>query len=549
MQPSNLNFAVFFSIVVALLAAKTTLGATVYEVGDDKPYKSIGSVPLEEIGAGDSVLIYWREEPYREKWVIAARGAQDAPITFRGVPGPAGQLPVIDGENATTRRELSYWNEERSVIKIGGSSIPENDGAPAWIIVEQLEIRGARPPRKFLDDGGGSGDPVRRDYINNAAAIYIEYGEHITIRNCTFTDCGNGLFVASSDDVASREVLVEGCHIYGNGNKDSLYEHNVYTEALGITYQFNRFGPLADGALGNNLKDRSGGLVVRYNWIEGGNRQLDLVDAEGSGIIRDDPAYAHTFIYGNVLIEPAGAGNRQIIHYGGDSGNESAYRKGVLELYHNTLVSTRTDRTTLLRLSTMDETCEARNNILFVGHAGNQFSMLDNTGRLTLRHNWMKPGWVKSFDGDPQGTIDDDGSSIYGTDPGFVDAQSQDFTLKADSKCIDQGGPLSDGVPSEHEPAAEYVRHQQGRSRRIHGAAADIGAFEYAPTARGDLNCDGGINFEDIDPFVSALISQREYERDYPACEWTNGDINRDGGVDFADIDGFVDCLTKGGCP
>ena len=31
--------------------------------------------------------------------------------------------------------------------------------------------------------------------------------------------------------------------------------------------------------------------MVRYNWIENGNRQLDLVDGEDTGAIPSDPRY------------------------------------------------------------------------------------------------------------------------------------------------------------------------------------------------------------------------------------------------------------------
>ena len=104
------------------------------------------------------------------------------------------------------------------------------------------------------------------------------------IRNCIISDSGNGLFVAASDG-ATRDIRIEKNWIVGNGNDGSIYEHNTYTAAIGIVYDDNRFGPLRAGAGGNNLKDRSAGLVVRYNWIESGNRQLDLVDAEDSDVI------------------------------------------------------------------------------------------------------------------------------------------------------------------------------------------------------------------------------------------------------------------------
>src|SRR4029450_7383327 len=135
-----------------------------------------------------------------------------------------------------------------------------------------------------------------------------------------------------------------------------------------MIYQNTHFGPLRENARGNNLKDRSAGLVVRYNWIEGGNRQLDLVDGEDSSLIRSEVRYGQTHVYGNVLIEPDAAGNRQLIHYGGDSGTTAHYRKGTPWLYGNTLISRRTDanRTTLVRLSTNAETCDARDNIVYL---------------------------------------------------------------------------------------------------------------------------------------------------------------------------------------
>lgn len=59
----------------------------------------------------------------------------------------------------------------------------------------------------------------------------------------------------------------------------------------------------------------------------------------------------------------------------------------------------------------------------------------------------------------------------------------------------------------------------------------------------GDLNCDGRVDFADIDPFVTALAGQAVYEAAYPGCRYANGDCDGDGGVDFADIDPFVALL------
>src|SRR5262249_29917282 len=280
---------------------------------------------------------------------------------------------------------------------IGGANTPP-DTTPAYVTIESLDIRSARPPFRFTGDDG-----AMHTYADDAAALYVEKGQHVTVRGCVLEDSGDGLFVASAGGLTA-DVLVEGCFLHDNGIVGSIFEHNNYTEATGIVFQYNHFGPLCPGCLGNNLKDRSAGTVVRYNWIESGNRQLDLVDSD---VLYTLPAYAATFVYGNVLVEPAGAGNSQIVHYGGDGGDASVYRKGTLYFYDNTVVSTRTDNTTLFRLSTNDEHADARNNVFYVTAAGSALAASNDAGTLDLRHNWLRAGWVATHNGSLAGAVND----------------------------------------------------------------------------------------------------------------------------------------------
>ncbi len=60
----------------------------------------------------------------------------------------------------------------------------------------------------------------------------------------------------------------------------------------------------------------------------------------------------------------------------------------------------------------------------------------------------------------------------------------------------------------------------------------------------GDMNCDGAVNFDDIDPFVAALSGEEAYLAEYPDCLWVNADADLDGSVDFDDIDPFVALLS-----
>jgi hypothetical protein len=458
------------AVVVATLGITAPAESTDYRVGTDPGMlANIGDVPWESLVAGDRVLIHWRDTPYKEKWVLCRSGTAGSPIVVAGVPGPAGQLPVIDGRDATTRTELNYWNEVRGVLKIGGASIP-SDTLPSHIVIENLEIRSGRPPYTFTNHSGGADT-----YANNAAAIYVEKAAHLTIRNCILRDSGNGLFIGAYDG-QTQNILVERNWIHDNGIEGSYYQHNTYTAAIHLTYQFNRFGPLRTGCGGNNLKDRSAGLVVRYNWIEDGNRQLDLVDAEDSAVLVNHPAYSTTFVYGNVLIESDGEGNSQILHYGGDSGTTADYRKGTLHFFHNTVISTRSGNTTLMRLSTNDEHADVRNNIVYTTAAGSHLAMLGEAGTMDLRSNWLMDGWVTSHSSF-FGSIVDHGSNIEGTDPEFRDFAGRDFSPSSGGTCENAGGELAAAALPDDEPTRQYHVHQRA-SNRSHDGARDLGAFE-----------------------------------------------------------------------
>lgn len=464
-------FRIAFSLVVF------NANATDYHVGPNQNLTSIGGVPWNALQAGDRIFIHWRETPYKEKWVVNVKGTEQNPIQIIGVNGPQGQQAVIDGNGASTVPGVNYWNEVRGLIKIGGSSTPNND-IPEYIIIENLELRSARPPFQFTNDGGST-----ETYSNNAASIYVEIGQHITIRNNTIHDSGNGIFVGANGG-QTQDILIQNNYIYDNGIEGRFFEHNTYTAAIGIIYEGNRFGSLRQGALGNNLKDRSAGLVVRYNWIEDGNRQLDLVDAEDSNVLVNHPSYATTHVYGNVLIESDGQGNSQIIHYGGDSGTTSDYRKGDLYFYNNTVVSTRSGNTTLMRLSTNDETAHVFNNVYYGTANGSSQALIDGNGTMNIQHNWFKTNWSDCHC-TPNGTINDLGNIITDTEPGFVNLLAQNFNIQSDSDLIDQGMNVMSSLLPEHEVAKEYVKHQSTTSR-ISSGQTDIGAYEFC----GEISCD-----------------------------------------------------------
>jgi hypothetical protein len=103
---------------------------------------------------------------------------------------------------------------------------------------------------------------------------------------------------------------------------------------------------------------------------------------------------------------------------------------------------------------------------------------------------------------------------------------------------------------------ALFIENQPPVAKAFAGACPDC-----PPALRGDCNCDGLVDFGDIDAFVIMLIDgrtvwMRRYKCDVqpcrpvvgePGCYFYNADLTCDGNVDFADINAFVVALTDYG--
>ncbi len=113
----------------------------------------------------------------------------------------------------------------------------------------------------------------------------------------------------------------------------------------------------------------------------------------------------------------------------------------------------------------------------------------------------------------------------------------------------------------------EYAMWMTAGNGTIHGLtegyfrSADLGFPDWTPVDQvngfprsdfaftllgqfvGDLNCDGRVDFADINPFVLALSNPISYGAAYPDCDIQNADIDGDGAVNLADINPFVALL------
>ena len=447
-----------------------------YDVGDGKPYAKLGAVPWSTLGPGDTVRIFPKPGGYHEKFILSTRGADGAPIRVCGVAAADGSRPVIDGKDATTDAKAAFGGymplQDLGLITIARGA-QAYGFRPGWIVIEGLVIQGANGGNTYTATTGAV-----RSYDSFAAGVNLNAGDHVTLRHCELRDDGNGLFSNSKHEVEgtlTREVLVEGNYFHDNGVVGSYSMHDAYTQALGIVYQYNRFGPLRPGAAGAALKDRSAGTVVRYNWIEGTVRMIDLVDAQDHAPdALADPRYHQTFVYGNVIISRTGDATR-MVHYGGDTGGfEQNFRKGTLYFFGNTVIS-RHDLgdawgVSVLYASTNDEAIDARDNV--VSHVGSSHLwLMTDLGHLVLGTNWITSGWKDGSD-KFAGTVTGAASVVGGADA-LLDPGT--FHPLVGSPVIGTAGALApEAAPY---PVDSQYDGASGTPRPPLGVASDMGAF------------------------------------------------------------------------
>lgn len=373
---------------------------TIYNIGQvGSPYQELSDIQWNDLQPGDVVNVHWREEPYTERLLLNAQGTQAQPITINGVPGPNGEMPVLDAENATTPEQFSNFNLEWRQ-ELGGSiyigppnSYPSPEEIPEHIIINGFEITGAGQGNSFTDTAG-----ITHAY-EGQAGVYIKGGDDITIENNYIHHNGTGIFSNSNHDYEITENLViQGNTFDQNGVSGSYLRHHVYTEGVNTTVDDNIFLAKVDGDQGSLLKMRDVGLTISNNEfrsspghiIDMGDVQSDAMRAAGLGT--SDAFYYDNHVFGNTV--DAASGN---IYLGGDSfGKENVssdtYRKSV-EFHDNNLnfESDQSDmwRLGILRAPSEDQTFNIANNTFSAssatpGEAQTNFGLMADDGNLNV---------------------------------------------------------------------------------------------------------------------------------------------------------------------
>jgi hypothetical protein len=424
----------------------TAVGSgTTYEVSDSS---SFSVVPWSTLRAGDTVRIHAGTYPI--PFQLSTSGTPTQPIRVCGVPDASGNLPTVTGNGAgpgnVSSPEQPYG---LVVVRNGGfqhvncsasptqcSQPPEPD--PHSIIIEGLKVQSAHA--NYRRTGGAAAWAV------GAGSFRIQ-GRDIVIRGCEVTDSSNGIFAFSQHDLLETETVrrltVEGNSIYGNGEVGGYSQHNNYLQGDELLFQWNWVGVVRSGAAGGSVKIRMPYAVVRYNYIQGSARLLDMVEVqdwydmaipqqyyadnfptsfpEDPTSIADIASVAEhiqkDYVYGNILDnnDSYGTSSEFPIHNFPDvfAGREKG---GTLYLYNNTdrevhdLNGTGTGAVFLIdssRIGPLPQVwpqTQMTNNVIDLECAtvgcGNGMALFSFTvayqDMLTLDVNWITSGWDKT---------------------------------------------------------------------------------------------------------------------------------------------------------
>src|SRR5688572_507705 len=130
---------------------------TDYAVGPGHAYETLGDVPFETLKGGDTVRVHHKEGAYHEKIMIGGQGSAEQPIRVCGVAGPNGELPILDGADATTRpgQDFPYdGHQVRGVVVAGHRNMDPYEEVPGPFLIEALAITGGRPDNQFTGTAG-----------------------------------------------------------------------------------------------------------------------------------------------------------------------------------------------------------------------------------------------------------------------------------------------------------------------------------------------------------------------------------------------------------
>jgi hypothetical protein len=421
-------------VATAILLAASVAHAADLAVGPGKTFGRIEDA-LAKAQAGDTILVYPLAggAAYQKVAVYVDKGA----ITFRAVPGKAGERVALSGKG------FDYTG----VGRVPRAIFQFNPGADGCQI-EGFELTGAH------------------NDSHNGAGVRINQANTIMIRNCSIHH--NDMGIMSNGDgtpVTAREQGIASCLIYSNGDpSDPGYNHNLY---LGGTEVSITGCEIHSSLTGHNVKSRAHYTRVVGCYVhDSSNREFDLVDAKGDTTY---PGSCAVLINNIIVKNPKCEGNKGVIHFGQDGGNE---HDGELTLLNNTIITPFISPVVALDASKARARIE--NNIIWDSGANQRGQVLIDVGKAgkgaaSGTSNWLAAGFAESVKGLG---IEKTFLGKSGQAPPFVNPAKGDYHVaKAEPPFVGAGIDLRSGTVMFKAPL--------GTEPRV--GHTTLGAYEFVP--------------------------------------------------------------------
>jgi len=328
---------------------------------------------------------------------------------------------------AWTKNNLTLRGTARYAHLQGCGSRCSGDKA-IWVIggqnttIENIEFSDAA----ISDNLGANGAGIRQE------------GATVTIRNCYFHDCQDGILAGAN---ASSVITIEYSEFARCGLDPCPTGgcvHNMYIGAVG---EFTLRGCYTHSAVvGHTVKSRALKNYILYNRImsEQGSASLEI----------DLPNGGTSYIIGNEIEQGPNSENSGIIGYGeeGISNHDSS-----LYIVNNTIVNDKGGGT-FITIANTRKPARIVNN-LFVG-AGTLYSGVVDTA-----------------------------ANIRTNTPAFVDKNGYDYRPTSATPGINGGVDPGSANGFGLAPVLQYVDSASTRARAVLGSAIDVGAYEYSPAS------------------------------------------------------------------
>ena len=372
-------------------------------------------------------------------------------ILFLGAAS-AETLKVGPGQKYAKPSAAFQAAKEGDVVEIDSAGVYAGD--VATVPTNKLTIRGVGPGRAKLPAAGHNaggkaiwvttGNDITVENIEfsgarvrdrNGAGIRPE-GNNLTVRNCRFYDCENGILGGAG------EMLFEYCEFEHCGPVPDPATHSLYIgqKCTRLIFRHNYSTSVIEGHL---LKSRA-----KENWILY-NR---LSDEAGTGsAVADFPNGGLVVMVGNVLHKGAKGHNSRVIAYGMEG---IKHEHNALYVVNNTMVYEHRHSTAFfVRVEKTPEgfTPVIRNNLCIGKVPLTNIAGAETAGNLVLK------------------TV---------AEAGLVDAANYDYHLRAGSPCIGKGAAPGKAGNFDLTPTFQYV-HRAKREPRPAGGPLDVGAFQH----------------------------------------------------------------------